>query len=93
MRPIYHPHRDEITVPGILFALSNPVRVQIFSQLILAVTPLASTGETHLRCVSFRYSLSHFLMSFFSVGTEASRSPASNVPPFPRQALGFRKLM
>jgi DNA-binding transcriptional ArsR family regulator len=34
MRPIYHPHRDEITVQGILYALSDPVRVQIFSQLM-----------------------------------------------------------
>lgn len=29
MRPIYHPHPDEITVQGILYALSDPVRVQI----------------------------------------------------------------
>jgi DNA-binding transcriptional ArsR family regulator len=34
MRPIYHPHRDEITVQGILYALSDPVRVQILSQLM-----------------------------------------------------------
>ena len=34
MRPIYHPHRNEITVQGILYALSDPVRVQIFSQLM-----------------------------------------------------------
>ena len=34
MRPIYHPHRDEITVQGILYALSDPVRVQIFTQLM-----------------------------------------------------------
>ena len=33
MRPIYHPHPDEITVQGILYALSDPVRAQIFAQL------------------------------------------------------------
>jgi DNA-binding transcriptional ArsR family regulator len=30
VRPIYHPHPDEITVQGILYALSDPVRVRIF---------------------------------------------------------------
>jgi DNA-binding transcriptional ArsR family regulator len=34
MRPIYHPHRDEITVRGLLYALSDPVRAQIYGQLL-----------------------------------------------------------
>ena len=34
MRPIYQNHRDEITVQRILYALSDLVRVQIFSQLM-----------------------------------------------------------
>ena len=34
MRPLTHPHPDEITVQGILYALSDPVRVQIYSQLL-----------------------------------------------------------
>lgn len=29
MRPLYHPTLDEITVQGILYALSDPVRVRI----------------------------------------------------------------
>ena len=33
MRPIYHPHPDEITVQGILYALSDPVRVRIINGL------------------------------------------------------------
>ena len=33
VRPIYHPHPDEITVQGILYALSDPVRVQILNGL------------------------------------------------------------
>jgi DNA-binding transcriptional ArsR family regulator len=36
MRPLYHPHPDEITVQGVLYALSDPVRVQIFMQLLSA---------------------------------------------------------
>ena len=34
MRPLYHPHPDEMTVQGVLYALSDPVRVQIFAQLL-----------------------------------------------------------
>jgi DNA-binding transcriptional ArsR family regulator len=33
MRPLYHPPLEEITVQGILYALSDIVRVRIFLQL------------------------------------------------------------
>src|SRR4051812_27850469 len=33
MRPLYHPSLDEITVQGILYALSDPVRVRILMEL------------------------------------------------------------
>lgn len=33
MRALYHPRVDEITVDGILYALADPVRAQIFIQL------------------------------------------------------------
>jgi DNA-binding transcriptional ArsR family regulator len=33
MRPLYHPPLEEITVQGILYALSDIVRVRIFIQL------------------------------------------------------------
>jgi DNA-binding transcriptional ArsR family regulator len=36
MRPLVHPAADEITVQGILNALSNPVRAAIFFQLLSA---------------------------------------------------------
>src|SRR3954466_16142656 len=36
VRPLYHPHPDEITVQGVLYALSDPVRVAIFMQLLSA---------------------------------------------------------
>ena len=36
MRPLFHPHPDEMTVQGVLYALSDPVRVQIFMELLSA---------------------------------------------------------
>jgi DNA-binding transcriptional ArsR family regulator len=36
MKPLYHPHPDEMTVQGILYALSDPVRVEIFLRLVSA---------------------------------------------------------
>jgi DNA-binding transcriptional ArsR family regulator len=33
MRPLFHPPIDDVTVEGILHALSDPVRVAIFSDL------------------------------------------------------------
>jgi DNA-binding transcriptional ArsR family regulator len=34
MRPLYHPRPEEMTVQGILYALSDPVRVRIFVELM-----------------------------------------------------------
>ena len=36
MRPLIHPAIDDITVEGILHALSDPVRVSIFAQIAKA---------------------------------------------------------
>ncbi|HTV40296.1 MAG TPA: helix-turn-helix domain-containing protein [Candidatus Sulfotelmatobacter sp.] len=36
MRPLYHPSLKEITVQGILYALSDPVRVRIYGELAQA---------------------------------------------------------
>jgi DNA-binding transcriptional ArsR family regulator len=36
MRPLYHPPLKEITVQGILYALSDPVRVRIYAELAQA---------------------------------------------------------
>lgn len=33
MRAIYHPRVDEITVQGILYALADPIRAEIFTRL------------------------------------------------------------
>ncbi len=34
MRPLFHPSMDDITVEGILHALSDPVRVAIFADIV-----------------------------------------------------------
>src|ERR1700731_1025328 len=36
MRPLYHPSLQEITVQGLLYALSDPVRVRIYAELAQA---------------------------------------------------------
>src|ERR1700722_9410525 len=33
MRPLFHPSMDDITVEGILYALSDPVRVAIYADI------------------------------------------------------------
>ena len=53
MKPIYHPHPDEITVQGILYALADPVRAEIYSQLLGAgcsqnCTTFVNVGATPL---------------------------------------------
>lgn len=39
MRPLTHPSLDDITVEGILHALSDPVRVAIFAEVAEATCP------------------------------------------------------
>ena len=34
MRPLFHPSIEEVTVEGILYALSDPVRVAIFADIV-----------------------------------------------------------
>src|SRR6266478_7389756 len=36
MRPLYHPSLKEITVQGVLYGLSDPVRVRIYAELAQA---------------------------------------------------------
>jgi DNA-binding transcriptional ArsR family regulator len=45
MRPLYHPSLQEITVQGILYALSDPVRVRIYGELVGA--------ECAMNCTAF----------------------------------------
>lgn len=39
MRPLHHPNMEEITVEGVLYALSDPVRARIYAQLAAAECP------------------------------------------------------
>lgn len=39
MRPIYHPSLEDITVEGLLYALSDPVRVQIYANIAASDCP------------------------------------------------------
>ena len=39
MRPLFHPPIEEVTVEGILHALSDPVRVAIFTDLTTSACP------------------------------------------------------
>jgi DNA-binding transcriptional ArsR family regulator len=45
VRPLYHPSLQEITVHGILYALSDPVRVRIYGELVGA--------ECAMNCTAF----------------------------------------
>ncbi|MDX2074628.1 MAG: helix-turn-helix domain-containing protein [Alphaproteobacteria bacterium] len=47
MRPLYHPKKEEMTVEGVLYALADPVRVQIFMQL--------ASAECAKNCSTFQY--------------------------------------
>lgn len=44
MRPIIHPSVEDITVEGILHALSDPVRVQILAGIVKAECPKSCTN-------------------------------------------------
>src|SRR3977135_4225863 len=39
MRPLFHPSIEDVTVEGILHALSDPVRVAIYAQIVGAACP------------------------------------------------------
>lgn len=39
MRPLFHPSIEDVTVEGILHALSDPVRVAIFTQIAASQCP------------------------------------------------------
>src|SRR5882757_10163132 len=47
MRPLYHPSLKEITVQGLLYALSDPVRVRIYAELAQA--------DSAMNCTAFSF--------------------------------------
>ena len=50
MKPVHHPNVDEITLPGLMAALSDPVRVQIVRSLALQGEASCGTFELGLVC-------------------------------------------
>ena len=46
MRPLFHPAVRDITVEGVLYALSDPVRAQIYAEM--------AASECPLNCSNFR---------------------------------------
>lgn len=39
MKPLYHPSMKDVTVEGILYALSDPVRVRIYAEIARSECP------------------------------------------------------
>jgi DNA-binding transcriptional ArsR family regulator len=48
MRPLVHPSVEEISVEGILYALSDPVRVRIFADLVESACAQSCTAIAQL---------------------------------------------
>jgi DNA-binding transcriptional ArsR family regulator len=48
MRPLFHPSVEDVTVEGILHALSDPVRVAIFSQIVSSGSPQNCSDFLHI---------------------------------------------
>lgn len=44
MKPLTHPAAGDVTVEGILHALSDPVRVELFSRIACAQAPQTCSG-------------------------------------------------
>jgi DNA-binding transcriptional ArsR family regulator len=78
MKPIFHPAVEELTVEGILYALSDPLRVHIFAEIALA--KYAQTCSAFLE-VSDRVVPKSTLSQHFKVLREAGliRSERSGV--------------
>jgi len=62
MRPLVHPSIDDITVEGILHALSDPVRVAIYAQLVDCAGPANCSNFLQVsdRCIPKSTLSQHF---------------------------------
>lgn len=49
VRPLFHPAANDITVEGVLHALSDPLRVQIFAKIVSAVCPQTCSEFLEIR--------------------------------------------
>jgi DNA-binding transcriptional ArsR family regulator len=62
MKPLFHPSADDITLEGIMHALSHPVRLHIFAELSHAESPqtCGSLAETSDRVLPKSTLSGHF---------------------------------
>jgi len=49
MRPLFHPSMEDVTVEAILHALSDPVRVAIYAQIVGAGCPRTCSNFVNIR--------------------------------------------
>jgi DNA-binding transcriptional ArsR family regulator len=49
MRPLFHPSVEDVTVEGILHALSDPVRVAIYGEIVGSDCPLTCSNFLSVR--------------------------------------------
>ena len=49
MRPLFHPSLDDVTVEAILYALSDPVRVAIFTDIVGSACSLNCSNFLNVR--------------------------------------------
>ena len=47
MKPLYHPALEDVTVEGILYALSNPERIRILYEIMRANGPTTCSAFLH----------------------------------------------
>ncbi len=87
MRPLLHPPVEEMTVEGILHALSDPVRVRIFTDLLAAACAQNCTALANLNAVPMPRST---LSQHFKILREAGliRSERKGVELQSEPALG-----
>jgi DNA-binding transcriptional ArsR family regulator len=74
MKPVHHPNADEITLSGLMAALSDPVRVQIVRSL--AAHGEASCGTFHLGVA--KATRSHHLRVLREAGLTQTRAQGTH---------------
>jgi DNA-binding transcriptional ArsR family regulator len=83
MRPFIHPHRDEITLQGVLHALADPVRLTMFRTLAgLSCTPMSC-----VKCAPPdmpKSTLSHHFQVLREAGLVRSEKKGAEVVNMPR---------
>lgn len=75
MRALYHPTCEEMSLPGVLYALSDPLRLEIVS--LLAGTDEVSCGAVDLGVP--KSTLSHHLKVLREAGVTRSRAQGTRL--------------